>query len=163
MGGCTANDAFHLALKTVWTLFKQLDCHNRYGTRDRVWIYGVRNEGQRPILNRNKPTAWLNDMQIGNIQGILWESLKQDIWRNNEGKLSVNFIYPLTLEILLDNVKDQCRYLLRAKRKHVNTVTFITINIGRNRWTPLIIDNQTVKKSYLYRLPDPFFTEKCPG
>ena len=87
-------------------------------------------------------------MQIGNIQGILWESL-QGIWRNNEGKLSVNFIYPLTLEILLDNVKDQCRYLLRAKRKHVNTVTFITINLGRSHWTLLVIDNQR-EKNILY-------------
>ena len=104
MGGCTANDAFHLALQTDWTLLKQLDCHNRFGIRDRVWIYGLRDEGQRPILNRDKPIAWLNDIQIANIQDILWKSLKQGIWSHNEGKLSVYWIYPLTLEILLENV-----------------------------------------------------------
>ena len=50
MGGCSVNDAFHLALATKWTVVKQFDCHRRYGIKDRVWIYGLLDEDNRLSL-----------------------------------------------------------------------------------------------------------------
>ena len=41
--------------------------------KDRVWISGLLDEDKRPILNRSKPTAWLNDLQIANLQIIHWK------------------------------------------------------------------------------------------
>ena len=49
-----------------------------------------------------------------------------------------------TLDLLLENIETQASYLLRAQIQNVQSVTFITVNIGRNHWT-LIIDNQTLK------------------
>ena len=142
MGGCTTHDAFHLAPE--WTVVKQFDCHRRFCIKDRVWIYGLIDEDKRPILNRSKPTAWLNYVHA-NLQAIHWNGLKRGVWEKSEGKLSVFFAYPLTLELLLENIETQASYLLRAKRQNVQSVTFITLNIGRNHWTLLSIDNQTLK------------------
>jgi hypothetical protein len=59
--------------------------------KDRVWIYGLLDEDK----NRSKPTAWLNDLQVANLQAIHWKSLKKGVWKKSEGKLSVFFYLPL--------------------------------------------------------------------
>ena len=109
-------ESFPCFVATEWTVVKQFDCHRRYGIKDRVWIYGLLEEDKRPVLNRGKPTAWLNDLQVANLQAIHWKSLKQCIWKKSEGKLSVFFAYPLTLELLLENIETQASYLIRATR-----------------------------------------------
>ena len=64
---------------------------------------GFLEEDKHPVLNRSKPTAWLNDVQI-DIEAVFWKNLKQGIWRS-ECKLSVFFAYPLTFEVLLNNIE----------------------------------------------------------
>ena len=132
------------ALEDNWTLEKRVSCDQRWCLRDILWFYRT---PDNPILDRKRKTDWLTDIQIANIQGLLWESQKAGIWDRNPG-LSVYFQYPSTLALVIGDLSKHTGNYLRVTAD--NSVLFTIINRGGNHWVLLVLDNITTKRALYF-------------
>ena len=143
-GGCHADDDFHKALEDNWTLEKRVSCDQRWCLSDILWFYRT---PDNPILDRKRKTDWLTDIQVANIQGLLWESQKAGTWDRNPG-LSVYFQYPSTLALVIGDLSKHTGNYLRVTAD--NSVLFTIINRGGNHWVLLVLDNITTKRALYF-------------